>query len=93
MAFGNLTVCSIGFGARTVTAGIVTMGFSTLGSAPAPDAPPIQRTTVGGIGEYHIQLPRLPKKPEPLRFKRNMENRDRDDIQQIVAILAKAGII
>ena len=55
-------------------------------SAPTP-------TTIGGIGEYHILLPREPKKPEPYRARRNMENQDRADIAAIVDGLIKAGLV
>ena len=39
----NLTVCSMGFGARTGTAGIVTMGFGTGGATVATQGTPGRR--------------------------------------------------
>ena len=55
---------------------------------------PIGAPTAGGsgVGEWTIQLPRIPKKQIPV-FKRNMENRDRADIDEILAIIDKAGLM
>lgn len=64
------------------------------GSEPIPPASAVARqpTTIGGIGEYSIELPRLPKK-KVIDFRRNMENRDRADVADIVAILRAAGLL
>lgn len=60
---------------------------------PAPPVPRPAPVTIGGIGEYHIQIPREPKKHAPMRHRRNMENQDRADIARIVEMLMKAGIV
>jgi hypothetical protein len=55
-----------------------------------PDVPAIIiqtiPTTIGGIGRWTTQFPREPKK-KLIIFTRNMENRDRADIEDIMRIL------
>lgn len=46
----------------------------------------------GGITQWTIQIPQLPKKKEFV-FKRSMENQDRQDLDQIVEILKASGVI
>jgi hypothetical protein len=56
-----------------------------------PALPPIiiatPSGTIGGIGRWTIQLPREPAKREQIRFRRNMENADRQDLEDIAKIL------
>ena|SRR6267154_1897109 len=48
--------------------------------------PPPVFTGAGGITEWHIQIPQLPKKRKVI-FSRNVENQDRDDIEDIMRLL------
>lgn len=43
-------------------------------------------TGAGGITEWHIQIPRLPQKKKMI-FRRNMENQDREDLNDLSDIL------
>jgi len=47
----------------------------------------ITPTTTGGIERWTTQFPRPPEKPAPIIFKRNMENADRADLQDIADLL------
>lgn len=47
---------------------------------------PVIPTTTGGAGQWITQLPRLPEKKRVV-FQRNVENRDRHDIEDIMKIL------
>ncbi len=72
--------------------------FNTPSPAGGPtDLPSIVQPTppggmVGGIGRWTIQIPQPPKKKEYI-FKRNMEARDRTDIEDILNLLMKSGLL
>jgi hypothetical protein len=63
-----------------------TLRYEPVPIVPVPPTitPP---STIGGIGYWTTQFPRPPEKPVAIIFKRNMENADRQDLEDIAKIL------
>lgn len=53
---------------------------------PPPPPEAVQPSTIGGIERWTIQIPQLTKKKKYV-FKRNMENLDRQDLEDIAALV------
>jgi hypothetical protein len=56
------------------------------GDVPSVSTPSV--STIGGITQWTLQIPRLPEKKR-ITFVRNMENRDREDLADIVSFLRR----